>query len=199
MFSPIQGPKYEIQLLLLFGGATDATRKLSWIEQVIIRAKERASALASRVKEENDLKGFEESLRRILANPYEDYETRRCLLEQLSDISRSVIAAALEPSLNKYAATVPHETYDEKKELAKWINAELRRFGLAIKSPDTGSPCLIVATTGRNPAVGRFVLDYTDEFGKRHHPLSSGTLPHLEVMLDDLTRAPYGQNKNRSR
>jgi hypothetical protein len=108
-----------------------------------------------------------------------------------SDASRKKIAAVLEPALNAKAAMLPHATYDEKKTLAKWANAELRRFGLAIRCPRTGKACLLMGNPGGQPGKGRFVLEYTDESGKRHHPFTSVTLPHLELTLDDLTRASY--------
>lgn len=120
------------------------------------------------------------------------YEARRKHLIHLTDAVRQEIAAALEGPLNEHIAALPQGTYEEKKDLAKWVNAELRRFGLAIKAPKTGHPCLIVGTTGNRPEIGRFVFDYTDAQGQRQHPASFAELPKLELTLDDLTRAPYG-------
>lgn len=128
-----------------------------------------------------------------------DFAARRAALIELHDAVREAVVRALEPVLNEHVASLPHSTYEEKKTLAKWVNAELRRVGLAIKCPKTGHPCLIVATTGNRPTVGRFVLDYTDEQGKRRHPISWSVLPQLELTLDDLSRVPYGERRPRSR
>lgn len=120
-----------------------------------------------------------------------NYEEVRADLLRLSDMTRHEVAQRLTPALNEHAAKMPHATYEEKKKLATWVNAELRRFGLAVRSPD-GRPCLLKGNPGGQPGVGRFVFDFTDAAGRRHQPFSSVVLPRLELTLDDLTRAPYG-------
>ena len=109
------------------------------------------------------------------------------------------MAAALEAAINAEAKLHPQETYEDKKALAKWVNAELRAFGLAIKNPDGGKPCFIMGNPGGKPGFGRFLFEYTDDSGKRHHPLTSVTLPHLELVPEDLTRASYVHRSERSR
>jgi hypothetical protein len=52
----------------------------------------------------------------------------------------------------------PYETYDDKKALVNWVNGELRRFGLAIRSPKTGQAGTLVAGPGNNSNEGRFIL-----------------------------------------
>lgn len=120
-----------------------------------------------------------------------DFAARRKILIRAFDMAREEIAKAFEPVLNEVAAKMPQATYEEKKELAKWVNAELRRFGLAIKNPHSGKPCLLMGNPGGKPGFGRFLLEYTDDTGKRHHPLTSVTLPHLDLVPDELTRASY--------
>jgi hypothetical protein len=77
-----------------------------------------------------------------------DYQERQRGLLKASDVVRQEIAAALEKSLNEEARRHPHETYDDKKALAKWVNAELRVLGLAIKDPNTGNACHLVGSPG---------------------------------------------------
>ncbi len=126
---------------------------------------------------------------------YADY---RAECERVFDGGREAVGRVLEPALNAEAQQRPRHTYEEKKELAKWINGELRRFGLALKGPRTDRPCLLMGNPGGRPGFGRFVLEYTDEAGKRHHPLTSVELPGLTLMLDDLTRSSY-QSPKRAR
>jgi hypothetical protein len=180
-------PRWHLLLRFEFGPANDGT--WSFPEKNLRTVPD---------KFDTDIESVEKLVDDVSARLPADYASRRETLLQLSDAVRNRLAAAIEPAINSAAAAFPQSSYEEKKALAKWINAELRRFGLALRAPKTGHPCILVATTGPRPDVGRFVFDYVDASGKRHHPMSSATLPDLEVMLDDLTRAPYGL-RSRSR
>lgn len=140
---------------------------------------------------------FQEALDLVVAAIPQPYGKKHEALLKLSIATRAAIARVLEPALNEEAKSHPQNTYEEKKQLAKWINAETRRLGLALKAPKTGEPCFIVATTGNNPNVGRFVFDYIDDQGKRQHPMSSITLPALELMPADLSRVSHGTRSAR--
>lgn len=128
-----------------------------------------------------------------------EYETLREHLGELFDLVRTELAARLELALNDQASRVRHVSYDDKKTLAKWINAELRRFGLAIRCPRTGNRCYLMGNPGGQVGVGRFMLEYTDESGKRHHPLTSVDLPHINLMLDALDQNTLGKDRSRIR
>jgi hypothetical protein len=143
-----------------------------------------------------------ETLHRELNDIVQDlpanYSAQREKLLNLTDAVRIGVAKILGPLLNSHIATLPQATYEEKKTLAKWINSELRSFGLAIRLPGCEYPCCVVATTGRNPSVGRFALDYTDEHGRQHHPRSCNTVPPLELMLSEFRRIPHRQRTSPS-
>ncbi len=125
--------------------------------------------------------------------PHDSYGDVRERLAVMSDCVRGEIARILEPKLNEEAQRRPKSTYEEKKALAKWINAELRQFGLALKAPGVEKPCILLAHPGNDPAVGRFQFDYTDDRGVRRRVGHSVPLPTLTLTLDDMTRAPYGE------
>lgn len=127
------------------------------------------------------------------------FSGRRQAMHALSLGVRREIAKAIQESLTTHLATMPQESYGEKKSLAKWVNAELRALGLAIRDPKTGRPCLLVGDPGNRPEQGRFLLDYVDESGSRVHAMTSVALPPLVLMPDDLSRAPYGSRVSRSR
>ncbi len=192
--SSARGSGYTIQLRVFADSATAETwaRTHAPSDQQRIR-------LAVPQESQDKINQIRRAVRAIADALPDAYAKKRDGIVATGDAVREELARALEPILNAEAAKLPQATYDEKKTLAKWINAELRRVGLAIRCPKTGNPCLIVATTGHSPLVGRFVLDYTDSEGKRQHPVSSVTLPTLQLMPDDLTRAPYGERRSRSR
>ena len=102
-------------------------------------------------------------------------------LEELSHEFRRQVAARLEPALNAQIQAMPRETYEEKKEVARWVNQELRRFDLAIKCPKTGRPSSLCANQGNHPEIGRFSIEHTID-GKKHRPVNSPELMHLELM-----------------
>jgi hypothetical protein len=183
--SEVRGPQPPVNYILALRGFSDRATAEFWIrgewdlQEKLARLRAAVKALA-------------ESLPA-------DYRNRKRGLMKASDDVRQEIAAALEAAINEEAKKHPQATYEEKKELAKWITAELRRFGLALSVEGTDKPCLIMANTGGRPGLGRFALYYTDEAGTRHDVLSPGALPNLKLTLDELTRAPYGGRTGRRR
>jgi hypothetical protein len=141
---------------------------------------------------DHSLSRFEQLIERELESLPSDYQLRRQRLIQYFGVVRTLLGRALEPMLNAQAASMPHETYEDKKRLAKWVNAELQQIGgLALRCPRTKKPCFLMGNPGGTPGRGRFVFEYTDEQGKRHHPFTSVSLPRLVLMPDDLVRASY--------
>ena len=108
------------------------------------------------------------------------YEEQAEDAAQLNWAFRERLAERLAPTINAKMTTMPHETLDQKKELAKWVNAELRRFNLAIKHPKTGTPCYLISDKGNHPQQGRFQLRAEGVEGK----VETFSTPKLEVLLD---------------
>jgi hypothetical protein len=176
----------------------ERAKALSWVKGYLsVGNREGAEGLSNVGRERIGV--LQHAMEEIIVGLPADYDARRDALAGLTDAFRERIARALEPVLNEHLAKEPQSKYDEKKSLSTYVNAELRRFGLAIRCPRTDEPCLLRANPGRQTEQGRFQLEYTDAQGKRHQPQSSSTLPHLELMLDDLTRAPYGERSQRRR
>jgi hypothetical protein len=118
-----------------------------------------------------------------------DYDSLRQRLTESFDRGREQMAAELEQPLNDEASNRPHESYEEKKELAKWVNAELRRFGLALKCPKTGRPAILIGHATGVPGVGRFHIEVLGEEGVAKRTYTGVQLPTLELTLADLTWA----------
>jgi hypothetical protein len=101
---------------------------------------------------------------------------------ELHEVRRR-IAEELAPVLNARIQAMPHRNYEEKKELARWVNEELRRFDLAIKGP-TGQPSVLVAARGNPPDVeiGRLFLEYKSSDRNRARTQLPPQLPPFELM-----------------
>jgi hypothetical protein len=110
------------------------------------------------------------------------------LAGKFADVDRSFrmsLSRRLEDALNQQVATMPAATYDDKRTLARWVNAELRRFGLALVCPKSRRPSVLLADPGGTAGVGRFQFQSEAPDGRKVRAHSSATLPRLE-----LTAAP---------
>ncbi len=125
------------------------------------------------------------------------YDEARAVLLDFESSAREAIARALSPHFVYHVTFMPQETYDEKRELAKWVNGELRRFGVAIRCPKTDLPAFLVADPGGRPGFGRFQLEVTLD-GKPHRSVSSGTLMHLSLMAAPVKRDADSPDRGRS-
>jgi hypothetical protein len=157
---------------------------VSKVKQLPPSSTRSAILVSSTVSEPVGIQEISRHLDAILASLPKDapYEMKAEKLAGLSHEVRQRIAAELAPALNIKAQAMPHHTYDEKKELARWVNDQLRRFDLAIKCPKTGQPSLLLVMTGDHPEIGRFVIEHKTPEGKRVRPVTSTKLPHLELM-----------------
>lgn len=111
-------------------------------------------------------------------------------LEEETRTFRQEVAASLLPALKDEMQRRPHATHDDKKELVGWVNAELRRFGLAIKFPDSDRAATLVAVPGNKPEEGRFQLRSEDEATGNDKTFNSVHLSKLLAVLELIEAAP---------
>lgn len=142
---------------------------------------------------ESAVTSLRKTIRAIVGKLPKSYDERRSVLVALSDAFREEVGRSLGPAINERLAGMPKETYDEKKALARYVNAELRRFGLAARCPKTGRASILQADYGRHPEHGRFQMDNVDDEGRRDRSLSFNDLIPLELVPDDLSRASWGK------
>ena len=112
-----------------------------------------------------------------------DKDTYVALAAQLREemhAARMQIAAELAPALNIHIRAMPHGTYDEKRELARWVNAELEPLGLAVQCPKTGLPAKLRGMAGHWRGIGRFGIEVSID-GKQKTPTVSDSLPELTL------------------
>jgi hypothetical protein len=119
------------------------------------------------------------------------YELLAARLDEETRAFRQQVASTILPALKEEMLLRKHATYDDKRELVKWVNAELRRFDLTIKHPKTGNASSFVADTGNHPEEGRFQLRSEGEGGKAE----TFSTPKLSALLEvlELIAAPQRQ------
>lgn len=107
------------------------------------------------------------------------YEEQAKEAARRSHAFRQQLAADLAPALNARIREkdMPHDTLDQKKELARWVNDQLEPLGLAVQCPKTGHPAKLWGITGKYPFCFEIQRD-----GKRIKTAYSATLPELTLM-----------------
>src|SRR5262249_16256740 len=110
------------------------------------------------------------------------YDSVAQRLEQVSRDLKREVAARLLPDLKDEMRRRPHKSYDDKKIVVKWVNDELRRFGLAIKFPKSDRAATLTCNAGNHPEEGRFILTSEGDDGRKQ----SFNTPRLSELLDNL-------------
>ena len=140
---------------------------------------------------------LEEKIKELTAGLPADYDGLSAALTEIHHAYRQNLADSLTPALTVKIQEKPHAGYEDKKELAKFVNAELRKYGLTIKCPKTGRPASLGADPGNHPAEGRFHLLTEAEDGKKVRTLNTPQLSTLlegfELMPDDPDRKRWGK------
>lgn len=99
------------------------------------------------------------------------------------------IADLVSESLNRELEVAPQETIEEKRVLARWVNAAMRDLSLAICAPG-GLPAIVHASPGDPPNEGRFQLELLGGTHGRRRFASSSKLQNIQPM-------PYLERGNR--
>lgn len=140
---------------------------------------------------------LEEKIKELTEGLSADYDGLSAALTEIHQAYRQNLADSLTPALTVKMQEKPHAGYEDKKELAKFVNAELRKYGLTIKCPKTGRPASLGADPGNHPAEGRFHLLTEAEDGKKvrtvNTPQLSTLLESFELMADDPDRKRWGK------
>ena len=146
---------------------------------------------------ESDYEELRAALGRALASPAGSYEELAGRALRIRSMVAGEIGAALTDSINAEAAQRPQDSLAEKRDLASWINHELRQLGLTLAFPGTGRPAILTATPGRRDADegSRFRLEAKDEHGRRVMSGSLGWVPKLELIESPLR--PEGGARHR--
>lgn len=123
-----------------------------------------------------------ETLRAALDHEAGSYAQLSMRAKSVRSIAMAEMARAVTASLNAEASRFPQDTLVEKRELAAWVNHELRQLGLTLAFPGTGRPAILTATPGRRDADegSRFRLESKDEQGRRVMSASLEWMPELE-------------------
>lgn len=149
-------------------------------------------------QEDQQFEKLRKAIQVILRDAPAGYDSLRRRLRRLNDVVCEETAIALQPALNERVQRMPHATYEEKKELSRWLNAELREFGLAIECPKTGQPTLLHANPTHDAERGRFRLDRMDDQHRFTTTLTSTELPIFKLRSADIAVARHRASNDRS-
>ena len=118
------------------------------------------------------------------------------------------MASQIQRALKEEMRQRPHSTYKDKQTFSKWVNGELRRYGLAVRSAvneldskggevEVVYPGILKAEPGNHPAEGRFRLVCKNSKGKVIVPISTSSVSTLldkfSVVADDPDRRRWGK------
>ncbi len=126
-----------------------------------------------------------EFLAALLAKPPKDasYEVKAKDAAAKTHALRQQIATELAPALNARIQELPHDTLEQKKELARWVNDQLEPLGLAVQCPKTGLPAKLWGIKGSykpGEMNGSFCFEVSKD-GKKVKSAYSDALPVLTL------------------
>lgn len=146
---------------------------------------------------EEDREGIEAQLKRIgdlcAERKRDDYESLHARLMEAREQFHELLAGRLAQAFNKHLASLPQDTLQEKRDLARHANADLRHLGLAVKCPKTGEPAMFYGDPGHIPDKGRFQLGLVSEEAARKRTFTSQTLFQVELMGRPVRREPLAE------
>ena len=126
--------------------------------------------------------GWLEAMRLALEALPHDYPTRyQRIAAMRHDIQRAFASALSEP-LNQYVLSLPQSSLEEKRELARSVNKDLRLLNLAVRCPETGRAAILLAESGYLDRSSKFRFKSIDETGRRWKRCVSERTPRLELM-----------------
>ena len=117
----------------------------------------------------------------LAKEPSSDYAVLYPEIKRIGELTRSEMASRLTPAFNAMLQSMPQETYEDKKQLCRFANAQLHAIGLSIASPDGSESALLVASSDPDPERGRFRLRTSSKDAGVRFPKSSVNL--FEVQL----------------
>ena len=170
-------------LQVVFAKAIESIAGKSFLENLLKTIKNEESLKVEHETTVSELPPKEESVKALFTDLPGEHDSRVSELEAVNQAYRQEFANQFAQTLNPRIQAMPHDTYDEKKDLARQVNEELRRFDLAIKGP-TGQPSVLIAVPGHPPNedVGRMLLEYKSPEGKRSRTQLPPELPIFELM-----------------
>lgn len=108
-------------------------------------------------------------------------------------VSKMELADQLIGPLRDRVRGMPHGDYDSRRAVCRWINQQLREQNLAVRCPQTGSPCIVKVGKIRN-TQSRFIFEHKDPRGKS---VRSFTTTDFDTFLENLSLMPADPAKGR--
>lgn len=130
----------------------------------------------------------------LMTNGQDDnYASFAGRLRKARQLFHQLVAEQLAEPLNEQLRSTPHDSLEQKQQLARWTNAELRALGVAIRCPKTGEAAMLHAHSGNHPKRGRFQIGLIEVDSGRKKTVSSPELLTLELMAHPMRREPLAE------
>lgn len=132
---------------------------------------------------QQDLKpAWLKALRSALDELPRDYRSRYKQVGALRHAILREFASAIQAPLNDYLQSLPQETVEEKRDIAKRVNSDLRKLNLSVRCPVTRLPATLVAEPGHLNRTSKFRFQSFDASGHRWQKGVSHKVPLLELI-----------------
>jgi hypothetical protein len=127
-----------------------------------------------------------------------EYESRKAVVRSAYNAFKGWAASVLEWPLRQELRSMSQESYEQRKELGRWVNHECRSFGLAVACPKTGKPSLLMADpSGGRAGVGSFKFEIVGDSGKKTCLCYRSTLPEIKLIPDSEERSHWAEHARR--
>lgn len=161
------------------------------------------TALRDRVDQEKTQKAASrhERIRALLERkPSPDFEKEHAAAEELTHLVRLELIDRLQEPFNAAIRAKPHESYEDKKEIAKWANDVLRRLSLSVRCPVTGLPAFLWGGQNRASSDGILRLEVTDADGRQRRTKSFSDPDRIDLeLIEILPRRTFASRVGRHR
>lgn len=119
-----------------------------------------------------------------------DYLSVAKKLKEARWLFHEQIAEQASEPLNRHLASMPDATVENKQDLARFANTEMRELGLAIRCDRSREAATLHVDCGKNAPNGRFQTELIHGIGGRIRTRSSSTLFPIEIMAYPDRRQP---------
>jgi len=140
-------------------------------------------------KDDQDARAKLTKIGKLLAvRKQDDYESLGGRLAEARELFHDLLADRFVDTFNAHLASQPQDTAEQKQALARAANADLRKLGLTIRCPKTGTAAHLRGIS-RGSSSGSFQLSRSSNANYTRSGTSK-SLPHIDLMIRPVHGGP---------